>query len=127
MKAKAIRFCILLFLGMVVALTSFSVMASKGDSVDAAHNKDACLNCHGPFEAKAKAPNTFITANGDKVNPHWYVPHDRQDAKSIPECTHCHKPHPLPLKSKDGLAKAGVDWCFSCHHSGDLKACNACH
>ena len=96
-------------------------------AADAPAGKDACLACHGPFDKLAKAPKTFVSESGDKINPHWYVPHNKQDAKSVPECANCHQPHPVPLKSKEALPKAGVEWCSSCHHTGDLKACSSCH
>lgn len=89
--------------------------------------KDVCLGCHGPFDELAAAPITFTADNGDKINPHRHVPHNRSDEKSVVECTKCHKPHPVPLTSKAEVAKPNVEWCFSCHHTNDFLPCKACH
>lgn len=89
--------------------------------------KDVCLQCHGPFDNLAVAPKKFKAESGDEINPHQYVPHNRKDEKSIPACTKCHKPHPMPLVSKKDVAKPSVEWCFSCHHTEEFKACGTCH
>ena len=127
MKARLL-FYIFVFISVTVVTTGYS--ASKinpATSNKTGTNKDTCLSCHGPFDKLTNAPKTFIIESGDKINPHRYVPHDRKEAKSAPECINCHKAHPVPVKSKVGLSKANVDWCFSCHHTHNLRACNACH
>jgi predicted CXXCH cytochrome family protein len=90
-------------------------------------NKDVCLECHGPFADLAGASITFTAENGDKINPHRYVPHNRKDSKGIVECTKCHKPHPVPPESKSGLPKANANWCYSCHHTQEFQPCSSCH
>lgn len=124
---KASWFYILLFLFVTSAPLGYFASSSKAAPVNTPSGKDACLGCHGPFDKLTTAPKTFASESGDKINPHWYVPHNQKDTKGVPECTNCHTPHPLPLTSKGGLPKANVDWCSTCHHTGDLKACNACH
>ena len=118
---------ILLLLFAAVVSAGHTASPSSQASRNAAVGKDACLGCHGPFDKLVAGPKTFVSESGEKINPHWYVPHDRRDAKSVPECVNCHKPHPLPVPAKGGLPKADVEWCQSCHHTGDLKACKACH
>lgn len=93
-------------------------------SAEAGPSKDTCLGCHGPFDKlTAKTGNYTMPANGEKTSPHRYVPHN---SKEIPECGSCHKPHPVPLTSKEGLPKAKVDPCYTCHHAGVLQ-CGTCH
>ncbi len=89
--------------------------------------KEVCLECHGPFEKLTTAPVTFTAENGEKTNPHRYVPHDRKDMKSIPECTRCHKLHQIPPESKPDVPKASGEWCYSCHHMREFTPCSACH
>ncbi len=89
--------------------------------------KEVCLECHGPFEKLTASSVTFTAENGEKINPHRYVPHDRKDEKSIPECTKCHKPHQIPPELKPDVAKANPEWCYSCHHMREFTPCSACH
>jgi predicted CXXCH cytochrome family protein len=90
-------------------------------------SKNVCLECHGPFEKLIAAGATFDAENGDKINPHRYVPHNRKDEKSIVECAKCHKAHSLSPISKSTIAKADEEWCYSCHHKRDLSPCITCH
>ena len=98
-------------------------------------SKDACLGCHGPLEKLNAATAGYEMQSGDekiKTSPHLYVPHHVKDSSvprksaDIVECTNCHKPHPVPLTSKEGLAKAEAKWCYGCHHAGVLQ-CGTCH
>lgn len=108
--------------------TSMKVPLSKPNtSPNKTDGKDVCLGCHGPFNDLTTETTTFTAENGEKINPHRYVPHNRTDAKSVVECTKCHKPHPVPLESKAGLPKANADWCYSCHHTHDFSPCKTCH
>jgi predicted CXXCH cytochrome family protein len=124
---KARLFYIFLFICVTAVTMGYSASEITPVASNKTDAKDTCLSCHGPFDKLTTAPKTFTSESGDKINPHRYVPHDRKDAKSTPECTYCHKAHPLPLTSKEGLLKANVEWCFSCHHTYDFKACNTCH
>jgi len=124
---KASWIYILLLICILAPTAGMGAPVSKAAPVNTPVNKKACLGCHGPFDKLNTAPKTFITESGDKINPHWYVPHDQKEEKNIPECTNCHNPHSLPITAKEKLPKADGDWCFSCHHNGELKACNACH
>ena len=95
-------------------------------STEAGSSKDACLGCHGPFEKLIAATSDYKMQSGDqeiKSNPHRYVPHKSKD---IPECSNCHKPHPVPLTSTEGLSKPKAQWCYGCHHAGVLE-CGICH
>jgi predicted CXXCH cytochrome family protein len=92
-----------------------------------AAGKDVCLGCHGPFDKLIASGASFTMPDGTKVNPHRYVPHDKQDASAVTDCTDCHKPHPIPLTSKEGLPKPDVEACYSCHHMQNFKLCNTCH
>ncbi len=90
--------------------TSTTIVVSKSNTfANTTDGKEVCLGCHGPFEKLVTAPKTYTTESGDKINPHQYVPHNRADAKSIPRCTNCHEPHPVPLTSKADLRKPNVD------------------
>jgi hypothetical protein len=93
-------------------------------------SKDACLECHGPFEKLATAPPSYVAPSGEKIRPHYYVPHTSKEAKAIPECTNCHQPHPTPPSAADikAMPKPGVDWCYTtCHHENDFTPCTKCH
>ena len=90
------------------------------------NSKNACLGCHGPFEKIIAGTADYKMQSGDqeiKSNPHRYVPHDSKD---IPECSYCHDPHPVPLTSREGLAKPKATWCYGCHHARVLQ-CGTCH
>jgi len=108
--------------------TSTKVPPSKPNtSPNKTDGKDVCLGCHGPFNDLIAAAITFTAENGEKINPHRHVPHNRTDAKSVVDCTKCHRPHHVPLASKAGLPKANADWCYSCHHTHDFSPCKTCH
>lgn len=107
---------------------STTVPPSKPNpSANTTVGKDFCLGCHGPFDDLTAAPTTFTAENGDQINPHRYVPHNRTGAQGVVECTKCHHPHPLPLTSKAGLPKANAYWCYSCHHTHEFLPCKTCH
>ena len=97
--------------------TAASAVPTAGGS------KDTCLGCHGPFDKLTAATAGYAMPSGEKTSPHRYVPHK---SKNIPECSDCHKPHPVPLVSKAGLPKAETDYCYTCHHQGGLE-CGTCH
>lgn len=88
--------------------------------------KNKCLSCH-PWDKLTETGPGFPAPDGVIIKPHVYVPHNQKETGSIPECLNCHVPHPVPLKSKTDRQKANVIWCISCHHTGEMKACNACH
>lgn len=83
-----------------------------------------CLGCHGPFDKLINAQIEFTTSGDETLNPHRFVPHD---SKNVPQCTKCHVPHPIPLKSTDTVPEANVEWCFSCHHQWTFTPCKECH
>jgi predicted CXXCH cytochrome family protein len=124
---KTLHFFIFLFLIALAAMTGFNVLVSEAAPASAKVNKDVCLGCHGPFDKLTTAPKTFTDESGDKINPHRYVPHNKQDAKSVPECTNCHTPHPVPLQEKKDVTKPGIDSCYGCHHMRDFSDCKSCH
>jgi NAD-dependent SIR2 family protein deacetylase len=86
-----------------------------------------CLACHGSYDKLAAATAKFKASSGETVTPHQYVPHDEK--KDIPDCTECHKPHPIPLEDKSAVVKPdNVDWCYTaCHHAQNLQPCKNCH
>ena len=89
-----------------------------------ANSKDVCLQCHGPYDKLVSANANYNGwEGGETTSPHRYVPHDSKD---IPECSNCHKPHPVPLTSTEGLPKPNGTWCYGCHHKRVLK-CGTCH
>jgi len=102
--------------------------AATATTNTAGSSKDACLACHGPFDKLVTASANYVWPNGDKQSPHRYVPHASTNAKDIPECTNCHKPHPVPPTASDiaAMAKPDPSWCFGCHHTGTLQ-CGTCH
>jgi hypothetical protein len=86
-----------------------------------------CLDCHKSFDKIAADTADYTTPSGETTTPHRYIPH--AEKKDIPECTECHKPHPVPLKSKEEAVKPdNIDFCYSsCHHAHNLQPCNSCH
>jgi hypothetical protein len=122
---------VLLLIGLTVVFGLFAFSqdnAPKPDSQtnpDSQINKDQCLACHGPFDKIAKDTAGYQTPSGETVTPHQYVPHDEK--KEIPECTNCHKQHPIPPTEKPARPQA-IDFCYSgCHHAQNLQPCNNCH
>jgi predicted CXXCH cytochrome family protein len=113
--------------GAPAADSTTAPLSKPNASANKPSGKDVCLECHGPFDKLAASSITFAAENGDKINPHRYVPHNRREAKGIVDCTKCHNPHPVPLVSKAGLTKPNADWCYSCHHTHDFARCQTCH
>ena len=107
-------------LTMVFGIFAFSQDSAKMD-------KDQCLACHGPYEKIREATAGFKTPSEETVTPHQYVPH--VDKKDIPECSNCHKPHPMPPQDKSQVVKPkDIEWCYtSCHHAFNLQPCTNCH
>lgn len=101
--------------------TSTTAAATK----PAGTSKDTCLACHGPFDKLVSATASYVWPSGDKQTPHRYVPHVSKD---IPECSNCHKPHPVPPTASDIAAMAKPDplFCYTCHHTGTFE-CGTCH
>ena len=140
-KPKHLRICIAVF-ASVLSLCWFSTtpipaanpsamraMASFPKPITIAAlaevSSDVCLGCHGLFTKLASAPAQFVTEDGNKINPHVYIPHDKRE---IPGCTNCHDPHPVPLTSKEGSSKPDVDYCYNtCHHRRNFTPCKTCH
>ena len=91
--------------------------------------KEACLNCHGPFDKLATANAKYVAPSGEKITPHRFVPHDSKDAKAIPGCDNCHATHPLPPTTAAiaALPKPDVQWCYTCHHKNNFVSCKECH
>jgi len=102
----------------------------KNASPPAAVSKEACLDCHGPFDKLAGASPKYVAPSGEKITPHRFVPHDSKEAKAIPGCDNCHKPHPLPptATALAALPKPDVQWCYTaCHHENNFTPCKDCH
>ena len=111
-------------MGLMLAL--LLALGTAGPGLQSNAKTDQCLACHGPFEKLAKDTADYKAPSGETGTPHRYVPHD---TKQIPECTECHKQHPVPLEDPAKVEKTGgVEWCYSgCHHTSDLEKCPACH
>ena len=111
----------------ILALTLLLMGASPATaaSTEAGCSKNVCLGCHGPFDKLISATANYNgwEISGQVASPHRYVPHASKD---IPECSNCHKPHPVPITSKKELPKANGDWCYTCHHVRVLE-CGTCH
>ena len=105
------------------ATTSTSVAASASAS-------KACLKCH-PWDKVIAGSTGYATPEGDKVNPHIYVPHDSKAEADIPDCLKCHTAHavsPMPKKGDIDLKKVSVKWCYdACHHEKNFVKCDKCH
>jgi hypothetical protein len=86
---------------------------------------EPCLDCHGPFEKLAERTAAYVTDQGEKANPHVYVPHH---SNKVTACNACHDDHPLPAPAPGTVAKANVQYCYSaCHHVNDFTPCVQCH
>jgi hypothetical protein len=115
---------------LLFGVSAFVTSAIPQDNAQKEETKTVaqkCLGCHGPYDKLAAATADFKAPSGETVTPHRYVPH--ADKKDIPECTECHKPHPVPLEDKSSVIKPdNVDWCYSsCHHAQNFQPCNNCH
>ena len=86
-----------------------------------------CMDCHKSFDKVAEATANYVAPSGETTTPHRYIPH--AEKKDIPACTECHRPHPIPLQSKEQVVKPdNIDFCYSsCHHAHNLQPCNSCH
>jgi mono/diheme cytochrome c family protein len=96
----------------------------------AAASKEACLNCHGPFDKLAGATPSYVAPSGEKIVPHRFVPHNSREAKAIPGCNNCHEPHLVPptAPALAALPKPDVQWCYTaCHHKNNFTLCKDCH
>ncbi len=83
-----------------------------------------CLGCHGPFSAIAEKSADYVSPEGEKANPHVFVPHS---STKIVSCTECHEPHELPPSASTIIAKPDIQYCWSCHHEEDFTPCSKCH
>ncbi|MDO8637416.1 MAG: cytochrome c3 family protein, partial [Dehalococcoidia bacterium] len=109
--------------------------APSSTSAPAAPNvsSDSCLSCHGPYEkvVQASANYTIQDGSGSIVNPHTMIDISsskrHNTGKGVPECSNCHKPHPLSLASSKDVPKANVEFCYSCHHQRNFIPCSQCH
>ena len=110
-------------LAVLVLVTT--ALAASAPPVSEKPATESCLGCHGPFEKLAKRTAAYVTDQGEKVNPHVYVPHH---SNKITGCHECHDVHPLPVTSPSNIAKANVQYCYSaCHHENDFTPCVQCH
>jgi nitrate/TMAO reductase-like tetraheme cytochrome c subunit len=80
-----------------------------------------CFDCHvdnehASYEQVIERTMDY-TVDGQQINPH--DPHANVKGMSEQyECTRCHQMHKeSPL----------IQGCYSCHHSGTLESCTACH
>ncbi len=92
----------------------------------ASSSSQACLACHGPYDKIMAATASYVLPSGDKVSPHQFVPHD---STNVPDCTNCHKPHPIPPTASDiaAMQNTSPKYCTECHHTGNMESCAICH
>ena len=119
----------LLAVSLAVDLSLFCHVAAEGKAaippLPEKPKAEFCLGCHGPFEGLARRTAAYVTDQGEKVNPHVYVPHH---SNKITACNECHDAHSLPVTSPGNIAKANVQYCYSaCHHENDFTPCVQCH
>jgi hypothetical protein len=139
MKRGVLFACIVVLVCVVAGMvsTEFSLLrtgaaaappAAQSSVPTNAASKEACLNCHGPFD-KLVANVNYQAPSGERISPHRYVPHSAKEAKAIPECSNCHEPHPVPAASNVAtLSKPDVQWCYTtCHHKNTFQPCKDCH
>jgi hypothetical protein len=121
------RFFLPVVLVFVLGAYSFFGAIAQDKTQEKKIEKSTCLACHGSYDDIAAATADFKTSSGETVTPHQYVPHEEKT--DIPECIECHKPHPIPLESKEQVVKPNnIEWCYtSCHHVKNLQPCSACH
>jgi hypothetical protein len=81
------------------------------------------MECHGPFEKLIADTANYVMRTGEIMSPHRYEPHN---SKTLPDCKDCHKPHPIPLISTEGLPTPSAQYCYTCHHH-DVLECHTCH
>jgi hypothetical protein len=127
MKGKALFIGIGVFLFVAIPVSS-GVSQTNAPTME--NSKEACLNCHGPFDKLAAATAGYAAPSGEKITAHRYVPHPSKEAKAIPECSNCHQPHPAPPAAGDlaALVKPDVQWCYTtCHHKNNFESCKDCH
>jgi hypothetical protein len=76
------------------------------------------------FLEKLSEQNEYDPDENTNVNPHgWAVDANNPDGPhaeggEMPECYRCHKMH---------RESPGMDYCFTCHHSGTFAPCLTCH
>ena len=114
-----------LVVAMLLAVTLAAEEKAAVSPLPEKPTAEFCLGCHGPFETLAKRTAAYVTDQGEKVNPHVYVPHH---SNKITGCNECHDVHPLPVTSPSNIGKANVQYCYSaCHHENDFTPCVQCH
>jgi hypothetical protein len=115
------------FILMLISGTAaFAIFAAAQEEAAKEGPPASCLKCHGPYEKLIEKTAGYNAPSGETLSPHQYVPH--AEKKDIPDCTDCHKPHPIPLKSKEGIEKPDTTWCYtSCHHMRNFESCKKCH
>jgi hypothetical protein len=112
----------------VMAATAASSQPLATTPSESATSKEACLECHGPFEELARSTADYVAPSGEKGTPHRFVPHQRKDPAAIPGCSNCHEMHPVPPVPAVAGRKAGVAWCYgACHHDNNFTPCRICH
>jgi hypothetical protein len=110
-----------LFLSCRVAAEEKTAASTSSEKAET----ESCLGCHGPFGKLAERTSGYVTEQGEKANPHVYVPHD---STNIPACDNFHGVHPLPVTPPSNIAKSNVQYCYSaCHHENDFAPCVECH
>ena len=128
--ARPLGHLALLVLISVIPFQASGLAAQTDSSASEATTKEACLNCHGPFETlTAKTPD-YVAPSGETIVPHRFVPHSSGASKAIPECNNCHEGHPLPPEgaARKAPSKSDVQWCYTtCHHENNFTPCKACH
>lgn len=97
---------------------------NREDLIERTKDYEIVYNVTGEFLRRLEAQSTYKLSEEGPINPHDY-PTDVQNvtdphAEGSPqlECNRCHKSH---------RESPGIDYCFTCHHSGTFAPCNTCH
>jgi hypothetical protein len=124
-------FIVLGILTIILISTSLAFGTDADDQKARKEQTALCLGCHGPFDKVMEASANWTMADGKKLNPHRYVPHDSKLEDEVPDCTHCHTAHPLdplPAAKSIDLSKLNEQWCYqACHHEKNFQSCKDCH
>lgn len=110
--------------GSQLAKPAGPAAVSGASSLTEAEGAAYCLKCHGPIQKLQETTKGFISEWDEAVNPHMFVPHDSQ---TVADCGQCHKAHPIPYTPGSAGPKPRLQYCYSCHHTEELKSCKECH
>jgi hypothetical protein len=98
--------------------------ASREELIELTQDYEIQFNVTGEFLKRLEAQDKYRLGEEGPINPHDYVvdPQNTEDPHAegspLPACYRCHKMH---------RESPGIDYCFTCHHSGTFGPCDTCH